>query len=80
MTGIPKLDCEKVVDAFVNVISEALKNKEKVAIRNFATFDVVERAARVGRNPATGEIINYPAKAAPKCKFSKSLKDEVSGA
>ena len=79
MAGIPRSDCENVIDSFVAVLAESLKNKEKVVIRNFATFEVVERAERTGRNPATGEIVDYPAKAAPKCKFSKILKDTVSG-
>jgi DNA-binding protein HU-beta len=51
---------EDVVDAFVAVLREELSTGKTVTIRNFGTFMVVDRAARKGRNPKTGEVIDIP--------------------
>ena len=74
---ISKKDTEKALTAFINVVTDALVTGEKVAISGFGTFEVVERAARIGRNPKTGETIEIKASKAPKFKAGKSLKDVV---
>ena len=58
-------------------ISEALAANEKVQLVGFGTFEVKERAARVGRNPQTGETINIAAARVPTFKAGKGLKDAV---
>jgi DNA-binding protein HU-beta len=65
------------VDAIVAVITEALAAGEEVAISGFGKFSVTERAAREGRNPATGETIQIAASKSPKFKAAKALKDSV---
>lgn len=65
------------VDAIVAVITEALASGEEVAISGFGKFSVTERAAREGRNPATGETIQIAASKSPKFKAAKALKDSV---
>lgn len=74
---ISKKDTEKALTAFINVVTDALVTGEKVAISGFGTFEVVERASRIGRNPKTGETIEIKASKAPKFKAGKSLKDVV---
>ena len=54
-TELSKKDAEAALKAFVDVVSEELKKGEKVQLVGFGTFEVSERAAREGRNPATGE-------------------------
>ena len=54
-----------------------LKKGEKVQLVGFGTFEVSERAAREGRNPATGESMVIKASKAPKFKAGKALKDLV---
>lgn len=49
----------------------------KVQLVGFGTFEVTERAARVGKNPQNGKEISIPACKAPKFKAGKALKDEV---
>ena len=49
----------------------------EVSINGFGKFVVVEKAAREGLNPATGEKIKIKASKAPKFKASKTLKDLV---
>jgi DNA-binding protein HU-beta len=75
--GMSKADTEKAIKAFTDVITEALKAGEKVALVGFGTFSVGERAARVGQNPQTGEKMDIPAAKVPKFKPGKALKDSV---
>ena len=49
----------------------------KVQLVGFGTFEVTERAARVGKNPQNGKEISIPACKAPKFKAGKALKDAV---
>ena len=52
---ISKKDSEKALKAFVDVVTEQLKNDDKVQLVGFGTFEVSKRAAREGRNPQTGK-------------------------
>ncbi len=74
---ISKKDVEKVINAFTNVVADALVDGDKVQLVGFGTFEVVERAERQGRNPATGEAITIAASKSPKFKAGKALKDAV---
>lgn len=74
---ISKKDVEKVINAFTNVVVDTLVDGDKIAITGFGTFEVVERAARTGRNPKTGEPIEIQASKSPKFKAGKALKDAV---
>ena len=74
---ISKKDAEKALKAFVDVVTEQLKEGEKVQLVGFGTFEVSERAAREGRNPQTGETMKIAACKAPKFKAGKALKDIV---
>lgn len=72
-----KTDNEKALKAFIDVVSEEMKNGGKVQIVGFGTFETVQRAEREGRNPATGEAMTIKASVAPKFKAGKALKDTV---
>ena len=74
---ISKKDAEKAVNAVLGLIEEALKNGEKVQIMGFGSFEVKERAARTGKNPATGATIQIPASKAVVFKAGKALKDSI---
>ena len=65
---ISKKDAEKALKAFVDVVTEQLKEGEKVQLVGFGTFEVSERAAREGRNPQTGKTMKIEACKAPKFK------------
>lgn len=65
------------LDAVLDVITAALVAGEDVKLAGFGTFSVTERAAREGRNPATGETIQIAASKAPKFKAAKALKDLI---
>ena len=74
---ISKKDAEKALKAFVDVVTEQLKEGEKVQLVGFGTFEVSERAAREGRNPQTGKTMKIAACKAPTFKAGKALKDAV---
>ena len=68
---------EKALKAFTDVGAEGMKKGDKIQLVGFGTFEVSERAARVGRNPQSGKEMKIPASKAPKFKAGKALKDMV---
>ena len=74
---ISKKDAEAAVKAFTDVVAEELKKGEKIQLVGFGTFEVSERAAREGRNPANGQPMQIAASKAPKFKAGKALKDAI---
>jgi DNA-binding protein HU-beta len=75
--GLGRPDSERAVAAFIDVVTNALQKGDKVAIVGFGSFELSERAAREGINPATREKISIPASKMPKFKPGKQLKDAV---
>ena len=57
-SGLSKKDCEAALAAFITTTESALKAGNKVQLVGFGSFEVKERAARTGKNPATGEQID----------------------
>ena len=74
---LPKASAGRAVDAALDAITGALKQSEPVSLVGFGTFLVRERAARMGRNPQTGESINIAASRAAAFKPGKALKDAL---
>lgn len=70
---------EKIVDAILETITDELAKGETVSLYGFGKFEVKERAARKGFNPATHEAIEIPAKKVVNFKPEKKLKEAVSG-
>ena len=75
-TDLTRKQAEAAVNAFTETVLEALKDGDKVQMMGFGTFEIKERAARVGRKPSTGETIEIPAKRIPTFKEGKGFKDE----
>ncbi|MFD1435219.1 HU family DNA-binding protein [Kroppenstedtia eburnea] len=78
-TGKSKTEAGQMVDVVLGQISEALQRGEKVSLFGFGNFEVRERAARMARNPKTGETIHVEAKRIPAFKPGKQLKEVVNG-
>lgn len=76
-TQFTKKDSDAAVTAVINAITEALENGEKVSLVGFGTFEVKERAERMGHNPKTGEAMKIEASKAPSFKAGKALKEAV---
>ena len=69
----------EALSAFEGVVTEAVAKGDKVTLPGFLTFDRADRAARTGRNPATGAEISIPAATVPRVKAGKTFKDTVGG-
>lgn len=76
-TGITKKDTEKVLNGALEAIRESVAEGDKVIIAGFGSFEMKERAARVGHNPQTGEKIDIPASKTVGFKVAKQFKDTV---
>jgi len=76
-TQMSKKDTEKVLNAFMECVEDALVKGEKVQLVGFGSFEVRQRAARKGRNPQTKEEITIQASRVPIFKVGKVLKDLV---
>lgn len=74
-----KKDSEFAINSAIKVISDFLVEGEKLTLVGFGTFEVVERAAREGHNPQTGESLMIKACKTPKFKPAKALKELVDG-
>lgn len=78
-TGASKAKTAEMLDALMGAVKDALAKQESVQLIGFGTFAVSERAAREGRNPATGKTIKIDAKKVVKFKVGKALSDTVAG-
>ena len=75
--GCTGKDCKAIVTDIFEVITVSLANGNDVSINGFGKFEVKERAARKGINPATKEEIDIPAVKTTSFKASKTLKDKL---
>ena len=74
---ISKKEADEAVKAVVDAITEALADGEKVSLVGFGTFEVKTRAARSGKNPRTGEVIEIAETKIPSFKAGSALKGAV---
>jgi DNA-binding protein HU-beta len=76
--SVGKNDAEKMLHAFVDVITETLQSGQEVNISGFGAFLVSARSARMGVNPQNPEQkIQIPATKVAKFRAGKNLKDAV---
>ena len=70
-------DVERIVSTIFEEISAALARGDRVELRGFGAFSVKKRAARIGRNPRTGEAVRVAEKAVPFFKTGKELRERL---
>ncbi len=70
-----KAEAERVIDIFTSSVIDALGKGEDITLVGFGSFSVSKVAARVGRNPRTGDTIQIAAYNQPKFKVGQKLKD-----
>ncbi len=75
--AITKTQAQNALDAFVKNVQRSLKNGDKVTIVGFGTFSASTRAARMGRNPQTGQPIHIAARRVAKFSAGKALKAAI---
>jgi len=71
---------QQSVEAFLDTVYRTVQKGEKVAITGFGVFEKRERAARMARNPATGEKVRVKKTSVPAFRPGQEFKDVVSGA
>lgn len=76
-TGLSKKDVVTVLDALTALAYKEVKKVGEFVVPGFGKFVKVKRAARMGRNPATGETIKIAAKTVVKFRVAKAAKDAV---
>lgn len=74
---ISKNVASRALDGFLNSVTQSLQEDEDVVLVGFGSFTTSHRAARIGRNPQTGEMIEIPATIVPRFKAGKKLKNAV---
>jgi len=74
---LSKASAGRALDAAIEAITKALKKGDTITLVGFGTFSVRNRAARMGRNPRTGEEIKIKASKVPGFKPGKALKDAI---
>jgi DNA-binding protein HU-beta len=79
-SGLTPQAVDQALAALQSVVTESLVNGDKVTIPGFVSFEAVQRNAREGRNPSTGEKMHIPARTAVKISAGQALKRAVSGA
>jgi DNA-binding protein HU-beta len=77
--GVSKADAERVIDAFFDETTRAVKGGDEVSWPKFGKFSKSERAARMGRNPQTGEAVQVPASTSMKFSAAAALKESMKG-
>ena len=76
-TGVSPKDTSAVIGATLEQIMNAMVKNDKVQLVGFGTFEVRERAERVGKNPQSGEAVSIAAGKVPAFKPGKALKEAV---
>jgi len=77
LSDLSKADATSATEAVFDAITKALKDGDTIQMIGFGSFSVSDRAAREGRNPSTGEIIQIAASKQTKFKAGKALKEAV---
>lgn len=75
--NLSKTDASRAVDATIESIIKALAQGDSVAIAGFGIFSVKQRAARTGRDPRTGGVLQIPAATVAGFKPAKAVKDAI---
>jgi DNA-binding protein HU-beta len=74
-SGVSKTQVRAVFQAVTDLVTKRLKGEGKIPLGGLGAVKLVDRKARMGRNPATGEAIKIPARTAIKITPAKALKD-----
>lgn len=75
--GGTKVQAEEIMNGLIDAVTSTLKKGSEVSIAGLGIFSVKDRAARMARNPKTGEQVHVPATRVPKFRAAKALKDAV---
>ena len=75
--GYSKEEAKEFIELFLNYIKVNINSKKNIKISQFASFKVVDKNERIGRNPKTGKEAIISKRKVVSCKFSKHLKSNI---
>ena len=75
--GTTQKQAQLLLEAFQDSLTEAMVTDGKLMLVGFGTFSVIEKSARIGRNPKTGDPVKIPAKKTIKLKVSDTLNEQL---
>ena len=75
--NITQEEANKIIDTFTSSVMSALGEGNEIFLMGFGNFSVSEVAARAGRNPRTGEVIQIASYKQPRFKVGQKVKDAV---
>ena len=78
-SGLTRIKGAAVVENVFSTIVDSVAAGESVSVLGFGTFEKKHRGARLGRNPLTGEPMEFAASDTPVFKAGKAFKDKVNG-
>ena len=76
-THLYQRDIEKIVNAILDEVTDALASGNRVELRGFGAFSVKKRDARLGRNPRTGAHVDVEEKVVPFFKTGKEMRERL---
>ena len=76
-TGVAKSTVDEVIKGMTETVEQTVATGDKIQIPGFISFQKVQRSARTGRNPQTGDVIQIPASATVKVTAGARLKSMV---
>lgn len=77
--GFTKIKSNELVETLIEIMKRNLGNGKDVLISNFGKFQVKDKKVRKGRNPATGETLQLPARRVVTFKAAANLRDKING-
>ena len=75
--GYSKEEAKEFIEVFLNYIKVNMNSKENIKISKLASFKVISKKERIGRNPKTGQDAIISERKVVSCKFSKNLKNKI---
>ena len=75
--GYSKEEAKEFIEVFLNYIKENINEKENIKISKLASFKVISKNERIGRNPKTGQDAIISERKVVSCKFSKNFKNKI---
>lgn len=77
-SGLKKTDVKGIFDSLADLAAKEVRSNGEFTVPGFGKLVKATRKAREGRNPATGDVIQIPAKTTVKFRLGKAMKDAVS--
>ena len=75
--GLSKSECKQIVEDFFQEIRDSLVNNEAVKLSGFGNFELIDKKARPGRNPKTGENVTIKARRVVSFRAGKKLRKRI---